>query len=273
MILALAIAGAGRAESGNEAGVLLAKTWTADHDPAAYWVSEKYDGVRAIWDGRDFRFRSGRPIPAPRWFVAGLPPQALDGELWLCRGCFEEVSGIVRKAIPVDEEWRRVRYMIFEAPGAPGDFTARIETIRQIVESSLLPNLEAVSQFRVSDRKALVAKLNEVVKAGGEGLILHRAAAPYHGGRSDDLLKLKRFDDAEATVVGHIPGKGRLANMTGALQMETPDGRRFRIGSGLTDAVRRNPPPLGTVVTYRYSGLTTKGLPRFPRFWRVRDDP
>jgi DNA ligase 1 len=253
--------------------ILLAKIFNATTDPADYWISEKYDGVRAIWDGHELRFRSGRPVPAPTWFIAGLPTQALDGELWLGRDRFDELSAIVRKTDPVDAEWRQIRYMIFELPGAPGTFTERIVAIQQIVVASRLPNLEAVPQFRIGDRKSLKHRLEEIVKAGGEGLMLHRADAPYHGGRSDDLLKFKPFEDAEARVIGHEPGKGRFTGLTGALRMELPDGKRFRIGSGLTDAARHNPPPIGSLVTYRYQSLTARGLPRFPRYWRVRDEP
>jgi DNA ligase-1 len=261
------------AKTGAAPDILLAKIFDATTNPTDYWISEKYDGVRAIWDGHELRFRSGRPVPAPKWFVEGLPMQALDGELWLGRDRFEELSAIVRKAEPVDAEWRQIKYMIFELPGTPGTFTERIVAMQQIVAASHLPNLEAVPQFRIGDRKSLKRRLEDIVKAGGEGLMLHRADAPYHGGRSDDLLKLKPFQDAEARVIGHEPGKGRIAGLTGALKMETPDGKRFRLGAGLTDAARRNPPPVGSLVTYRYQALTAKGLPRFPRYWRVRDDP
>jgi DNA ligase-1 len=261
------------AKTADAPDILLAKIFNATVDPADYWISEKYDGVRAIWDGHELRFRSGRPVPAPTWFIDGLPTQALDGELWLGRDRFDELSAIVRKTEPVDAEWRQIRYMIFELPGAPGAFTERIVAIQQIVAASHLPNLEAVPQFRIGDRKTLKRRLEEIVKAGGEGLMLHRADASYHGGRSDDLLKLKPFEDAEARVIGHEPGKGRFTGLTGALRMEMPDGKRFRIGSGLTDAARRSPPPIGSLVTYRYQSLTANGLPRFPRYWRVRDEP
>jgi DNA ligase-1 len=115
-------------------------------------------------------------------------------------------------------------------------------------------------------------QLDAVVRAGGEGLMLHRADAPYVTGRSDALLKLKPWQDAEAIVVGYTPGKGKYQGMTGALDMEMPDGKRFRIGSGLSDALRRQPPPLGTRITYRYQQLTKNGVPRFPRYLRVRED-
>ena len=117
-----------------------------------------------------------------------------------------------------------------------------------------------------------MGQLHRLEKAGAEGLMLRRDDAPYRGGRSDDLLKLKTFEDAEAVVVGHVPGRGKYAGKTGALLVALPDGRRLRLGSGLPDAVRRNPPPVGTVVTYRFNGTHASGLPRFARFWRVRAD-
>lgn len=250
----------------------LVDLYRADVDPAAYWISEKYDGVRAIWDGRELRFRSGRHVAAPAWFLAGLPKDALDGELWLGRGRFDELSAIVRKKLPVDDEWRAVRYMAFELPGASGPFTDRSEKLKSIVEGSGMPWLQAVAQYRVADRRELMARLDEVVNGGGEGLVLHRAAAPYAAGRTGDLLKLKRWLDAEATVVGYAPGRGRAAGMAGALRLRTPEGREFRVGSGLDDALRRNPPAIGAVVAYRYQELTKDGLPRFPRFWRMHEE-
>lgn len=253
--------------------LLLAEVMPPDLDPAAYLVSEKFDGVRAFWDGRTLWFRGGGRIPAPAWFLERLPPVPLDGELWMGRGRFEELSGEVRREQPRDEAWRQVHYLVFELPGAPGPFEARARAIEALVARVGWPQLEAVAQSRVKDRAELQARLQAVLKAGGEGLMLHRADAPYATGRSDALLKLKPLQDAEAVVVGHIPGKGRLAGLVGALEVETPEGRRFRIGSGLSDALRRNPPPLGATVTYTYRGLTRTGLPRFPAYLRLRTVP
>lgn len=252
--------------------LLLARIMPADVDPARYLVSEKLDGVRAVWDGHELRFRSGRKVPAPAWFVAALPPRALDGELWLGRGRFDALSAIVRRELPDDAEWRQVRYMIFELPAAPGSFAERAATMRQLAAAGPAW-LHAVEQYTVGDRKALERSLREVVRAGGEGLMLHLADALYATGRSDALLKLKPMQDAEATVIGHLPGKGKYAGMTGALLMRMPaadGGHTFRLGSGLTDALRRDPPPVGSLVTYRYTERTARGLPRFPRYWRLR---
>lgn len=252
--------------------ILLANVYRDDIDVAQYLVSEKFDGVRVIWDGKTLVFRSGHPVDAPRWFVDGLPDQPLDGELWLGRGNFERLSGIVRRTTPIDDEWRQVRYMIFELPGAPGTFAERAERMRQIVDQANVPWLSAIPQISGVDRNILQKMLAETLQAGGEGLMLHRAAALYSSGRSDDLLKLKPWLDAEAIVVAHLPGKGKYAGQLGALRVQMPDGRSFRLGTGFTDAQRRHPPALGSTVTYRYRELTTRGLPRFASFLRIRQE-
>lgn len=252
--------------------ILLANVYRDGIDVSQYLVSEKFDGVRAIWDGAQLRFRSGNPIQAPRWFLDGLPPVPLDGELWLGRGQFERLSGIVRREVPIDDEWRQVRYLIFELPGGEGSFRERAGRIVRLVEEAAVPWLQAVRQEPLTDAAGLQSRLASVLKAGGEGLMLHRADAPYESGRSDTLLKLKPWRDAEAVVVAHLPGKGKYAGQLGALRVQLPDGRRFNLGTGLTDAQRRDPPPVGSVVTYRYRELTASGLPRFASFWRRRDE-
>lgn len=273
VILALIVPAAGTAEI--EGGsLLLAKVygWESGQDPAQYWVSEKYDGVRAYWNGKQLLFRSGNPVISPAWFTAGLPKVPLDGELWLGRGEFQRLAGIVRKKTPVDEEWRHVLFMVFELPGAPGTFTERIFQIKRLVDLAHLPWLFVVPQFRVSDQQELKKRLEAVVDGGGEGLMLHRADALYHGGRSSDLLKVKLWEDDEAQVIGHRPGSGKYQGMLGALEVERADGLRFLVGTGFTDAERSKPPAVGSVITYRYTGSTKGGLPRFPAFLRVRQE-
>ena len=267
-----------RAGGAAEPALLLANVLGPRVDVTRYLVSEKFDGVRAIWDGKILRFRSGRTVTAPPWFIAKLPTTALDGELWLARGKFDELSGIVRKTMPVDDEWRRVSYLIFELPELPTgatklSFAQRYARIREIEREVNWLQLKAVEQFRVGDRAALKKRLDAVVKVGGEGLMLHLADAPYVTGRSDVLLKLKPLLDTEGVVLAHLPGKGKYEGMMGALQVKARDGIVFRLGTGFTDAQRRNPPPVGSSVTYAYRELTPSGKPRFASFLRVRDDP
>jgi DNA ligase 1 len=251
---------------------LLANVLNDNTDVTQYLVSEKYDGVRAMWDGKVLRFRSGNIVNAPEWFLAKLPPQKLDGELWLGRGRFEELSSVVKKNNPVDEEWQQVKYMVFELPDETGTFAERYAKIISLIKQTNWTQLQAVEQQAITDRASLQKKFDQSVKQGAEGLMLHLANAPYVTGRSDVLLKLKPNLDAEAKVIGHIAGKGKYQGMMGALQMETPQGKRFRLGTGFRDAVRANPPSIGATVTYQYKGLTKNGLPRFASYLRVRQE-
>jgi DNA ligase-1 len=269
--LALA-AGPGLAQPRRDsAPLILATEAPPDLDPQGWLVSEKFAGSRAWWDGSRLRFRSGLPIMAPAWFTAALPAQALDGELWLARGRFEELSGIVRRQQPVDADWRRVRLLVFELPGAGGTFAQRAARIQQLsAQQPASSPWRAVEQFELPSAAALKARLHEVVNAGGEGLMLHRADALYETGRSPALLKLKPLQDADAVVVGHQPGQGRHAGRLGALKVRTQEGREFLLGTGFTDEQRDQPPAVGTVVTFTYQGTTAQGVPRFASFLRVR---
>ena len=247
-----------------------ASDWVSQLDPSLYLVSEKLDGVRAIWNGVELRFRSGRPIAAPAWFVAGLPPQPLDGELWMGRKTFDRLSGTVRKVQPVDADWRALRYMLFDAPSPGVPFEARAQQVQHLVQKADLPWLGAVEQSRLVSAAGLQTRLQQVADQGGEGLILHRLDALWQPGRSEAVRKLKLQPDEEATVVAHVPGKGRLEGQMGALLLEMPDGKRFSLGTGFSAADRANPPAIGSRVTYRYRDLTPSGLPKFASFVRVR---
>lgn len=241
-------------------------------DPAGWLVSEKLDGVRALWDGTQLRFRSGRVVAAPAGFLERLPRTPLDGELWLARGRFDELSGLVRRASPDDALWRELRYMLFELPGAPGPFAERARALVRIAEAARWPQLQAVPQRVIASRPALATLLADTVRAGGEGLMLHRADAPYEAGRSRALVKLKPQQDEDAVVIGHLPGRGRHAGRLGALQLRRADGLVFQLGTGFSDAQRDDPPPLGSTVTYTYRSLTPGGVPRFASFVRLRPD-
>ena len=261
----------GPVPSGEPSGVQLAMPWPPGRSPQGFSVSEKFDGVRAVWDGQVLRFRSGRVIAAPRWFLSGLPQVALDGELWMGRGAFDRLSGVVRQAEPDDEAWRAVKYLVFDVPGHAAPFAQRVALVQSTLAQAQQPWLLPVAQREVKDARALHALLLNTVRQGGEGLMLHRSDALWQAGRTDALFKLKPELDEEGLVVGHQTGKGRLVGMTGALLVQMPSGQRFALGSGLSDALRRDPPPVGTWVTYRYRERTPSGLPRFASFVRVRE--
>ena len=236
-----------------------------------YWVSEKYDGVRGYWDGKQLWTRGGERIMAPAWFTAPLPRQPLDGELWAGRGRFAHAMSTVRSQTPNDVAWHEMRFMVFDLPAQGGDFTTRLAALRNLLPVTDAPWVVPVPQQRATTHAELQALLDKTIKMGGEGLMLHRGSSRYRGERNSDLLKVKPYEDAEARVIEHVAGKGRHSARLGALVVETSDGKRFKLGTGLTDAERGNPPAIGSWVTYRYNGTTAKGLPRFARFMRVRE--
>ena len=250
----------------------LANVYRDNVDLKAYWVSEKLDGVRAWWDGEALYSRRGNRFNAPAAFVEGFPGVALDGELWMGRGTFERLSGIVRRQPTREDAWRGVRYMVFDLPDHPGTFDQRLARLREMFGTTETSTIALVEQFRVADDAGLMAVLNRIVASGGEGLMLRKGDSYYRRGRSNDLLKLKIHQDAEAVVVAHLPGQGKYTGMLGSLLVEMPDGRRFRLGTGFSDEMRRRPPPVGTTVTYRYYGKTSNGIPRFASFLRIRPE-
>jgi DNA ligase-1 len=252
--------------------LMLATRYRPGVPVSAFLVSEKLDGVRSRWDGRFLWTRGGARITPPAGFTRGWPTEPMDGELWIGRGRFDEVSATVRRVDADPQSWRGVRFMLFDLPAQPGPFAGRVARMRVLVAATGNPSLAMIPQRRFDTAAGLDAEMARVVAGGGEGLMLHRRDALYRPGRSDALLKYKPFEDAEAQVVAHIPGKGKYIGMLGALQVRTPEGRSFRIGSGFTDAQRAAPPPPGTWLTYRYNGLTANGLPRFARFVRMRDE-
>ena len=252
-------------------GLMLARLYQQQEDLSGYWVSEKYDGVRAYWNGKALITRGGHKINAPQWFVAPFPQVPLDGELWIRQGAFDLVSGIVRRKSPKDSDWQQIKYMVFDLPDSTQIFEHRRRELEVLIRRVNQPWLQKVEDFKVANHQALKLKLQQVMGEGGEGLMLHKGNSLYQARRSHDLLKYKAYFDAEAVVVGYIPGKGKYAGLLGALLVETQDGRRFKIGSGLNDKLRKSPPATGTQITFRYSGLTKNGLPRFARFLRVRE--
>ena len=281
LVLLLAALGCGSAPVAVAADIkpplMLANVYSPSVALADYWVSEKYDGVRGYWDGQKLLTRGGQTINAPAWFTANWPKSPMDGELWAGRGRFQQAVSTVRQQSPDDAAWRSIRFMVFDLPAEPGPFTERLSTLNNVVAKLAVPWVQAVAQSKVASHAALQSQLKQITKAGAEGLMLHRGSSLYKGVRNDDLLKVKTHDDAEAKVIAHIPGKGKYAGQMGALLVEIPaaDGKaakRFKLGTGFTDAQRANPPAVGSQVTYRYRGLNDSGLPRFASFMRIRED-
>ncbi len=250
--------------------LMLAKIYHDGINLNEYWVSEKYDGVRAIWDGHQLISRGGNIYHAPRWFTANFPQQKLDGELWIKRQSFELVVSTVRDSVPDDIAWKEVKFMVFDLPEVDAIFDERLILMQKLISQSDIPWLRIVKQWKVSTHSKLMAELTKRSNAGAEGLMLHRGSSLYKGKRTGDLLKVKQYQDEEAIVIGHIAGKGKYKNHLGALLVRNQSGIQFKIGSGFTDLQRKNPPEIGETITYQYRGKTKNSVPRFATFLRVR---
>lgn len=258
------------AEQNSAPALMLAKTYKGKIELSQYLVSEKLDGVRAYWDGQKLISKQGNTYIVPAWFTKDFPDQALDGELWLGRGLFQSLLSIVSKNHPIDEEWSKVVYAVFDLPVKNLLFTERLEILRQLIPRSKNPYLTVVHQYKLKDEQALKDDLNRIIAVGGEGLMLHRKDSLYQAGRNNNILKVKPYQDAEATVIAHIPGKGKFLGMLGSLFVTTSDGINFRIGTGFSNKERRLPPSIGSLITYTYHGKTNRGIPKFASFLRVR---
>lgn len=252
--------------------ILLAQKWDNAEDLTDWWISEKLDAVRAYWDGKQFLSRQGNVYHAPDWFLAGMPDVPLDGELWLDRKAFQRTVSIVRRQDRSDH-WKEIRFLVFDAPQQGGDFETRLDFL-----ADCLPKRSKQTMYaHVHDHQQckglehLREELAKVESIGGEGLMLRQPRSQYEVGRSITLLKVKTFHDAEAVVIDHQAGKGKHKGKLGSMVVRKQDGVEFSVGTGFSDAQRASPPPVGSVVTFRYQELTDGGVPRFPSFVRVRE--
>jgi DNA ligase len=260
-------------ENGEEAKgppLLLAQTWTNDVDLAGWWMSEKLDGVRAYWDGKQLLSRLGNILHAPDWFVAGLPATPLDGELWLARKSFQRTVSIVRRQDKSDH-WKEISYLVFDAPAEESPFEERIKFLKDALARTTAKHIQLHDHQQCKSVEHLRDELARIESLGGEGLMLREPGSKYQIGRSATLLKVKTFHDAEARVVEHEAGSGRHKGRLGALVVHLADGTQFSVGTGFSDAQRANPPPIGSTITFRYQELSDRGVPRFPSFVRLND--
>lgn len=251
--------------------ILLAETWDSAADLSGWWMSEKLDGVRAYWDGKQFISRQGNLYHAPDWFIAGLPNTPLDGELWLGRKAFQRTVGIVRRQDKTDL-WKEVKYLIFDAPHLKEPFERRVEFLADAIRDKTSAYALLHPHERCKNLEHLRSELQRIESLGGEGLMLREPGSHYAIGRSTTLVKVKTFKDAEATVIGHQAGAGKHKGRLGALQVRLGDGTEFAVGTGFTDRQRESPPAVGSIITFRYQELSDGGVPRFPSFIGVRTD-
>ncbi len=248
-----------------------AKRYVGKENITNWLMSEKLDGIRGYWNGKELLTRKGKQINPPEWFLVNFPPFELDGELWSDRGEFEFIQSTVLDKIPSDD-WQRITFQIFEVPNSKGDFPSRLQRVEKWFKAHPNRSVHTIPQIKCKDKEHLQRFLKEIESKGGEGVIIKNPDQEYHTGRSSHVLKVKNSKDMDGTVISINPGKGKFENMMGSLTIKLDDGIVFNVGSGFSDQLRRQPPEVGSIVTFKYYGLTKNGKPKFASFMRVRKD-
>ena len=250
---------------------MLPEVYTEEVDVTGWLMSEKLDGVRGYWDGERLLSKNGNAFFPPKEFIKGLPPFPVEGEIWGGRGSFEQTVSIVKREKPHDG-WLKLKLAIFDVPDAPGGFTERIALAESWFATHPSAYAFVIEQTLIESPAELEQHLARIEELGGEGLIVRKPDALYSAGRSTEILKVKNYQDAEAVVIAHLPGKGRNKGRLGSILVEIDNGIRFKIGGGFSDAERDEPPPVGSVITFKYYGKYQSGIPKFPSFMRIRSD-
>lgn len=240
-------------------------------NPTGWWMSEKLDGVRAYWNGKCFYSRLGNAFFAPSWFTQDLPRHMhLDGELFGGRKKFQSTVSIVKT--PEHALWNKVSYNVFDAPHLEKEpFEKRMKAVKEYFEKAKPKYAKIVEHEKCTGTDQVDKELKRIIALGGEGLMIRQPGSKYERTRSKTLLKIKKFHDAEAVVVGYEPSKSNHS-LTGALWVKMACGKQFKVGSGLSNKDRRNPPKKGTIITYKFQEYTNSGTPRFPSYVGIRID-
>lgn len=255
-----------------QVSVLLAHKYKeGDTNPLNWWMSEKLDGVRAYWNGRCFYSRLGNAFYAPSWFTKDLPKDMhLDGELFGGRKKFQSTVSIVKT--PEHQHWNKIVYHVFDAPHLEKEpFEKRMKAIEDYFGSVKSDYAKVVKHEKCQGNNHIEKELKRIIALGGEGLMIRQPGSKYERTRSKTLLKVKKFHDAEAVVIGYEPSKSN-PGLTGALWVKMANGKKFKVGSGLTNKDRRSPPKKGTIITYKFQEYSNSGTPRFPSYVGIRID-
>jgi len=248
---------------------MLASNYDGSQDIKGWYMSEKLDGVRSIWNGNSLISRNGNKFYPPDFFIENFPKNLiLDGELFMDRNSFQDTVSIVKRQ-DQNDGWKKLKFIVFDGPEIKGNFKKRLLVLENELKNCSSIYLELHEQEICIGDHHLKKRMKEITDIKGEGIILRDPNSLYENRRTKTMLKVKEFHDAEAIVLDINKGTGRLENLMGAIECINKDGIKFRIGTGFSDKERKNPPKIGSVVTYRYFELTKDNVPRFPSFIRI----
>lgn len=205
-----------------------------------WYMSEKYDGLRAVWTGKDLITRTMKTFAyVPDWFRSKLGRTPFDGEIYIPNEPFTSLS-ISKKCDIIDNRWKKVKYLIFDTPMKNIKFEQRLKFLRTLkFECDFIQ----VINFQEVNLPREFGKVNEmfreVVARNGEGVMLIRASSGYEEGkRSKDSLKYKKDTEGQATIVSFHEGLGKYKGKLGKFKCRMPSGNTFFCGTGIDDELR-----------------------------------
>ncbi len=244
----------------NKPALFSLKTYDANrHTNLIGWVmSEKLDGVRGFWDGKQLLTRSGKVLNPPKWFIKNYPPFAIDGELWRKRGDFDRISSIVRST-KSKQRWRQITHQIFEVPNQTGNLSQRLAVLAQYLNAHPDTPIRLIEQIPIQHKAQLAKYLKSIMDKGGEGVVVRNPQLAYQTGRLSSALKVKPYQNSECVIIAILGGKRKYLGKMGSVKCRTKTGNVVKIGSGFSDAQREHPPEIGTRIAFKYYGLTKKG--------------
>ena len=231
-------------------------------------MSEKLDGIRGIWDGKNLYTKKGNKIYAPKKWLKDFPSFALDGELWLDYHSLEKTASVVLDKKPNVKQWSAINYYIFDVPKICDSCSLleRLEKLQVYLKQNPNQRIKIIPQFFIKNEKNLEEYFEKIVKKGGEGLILRNNLNP------NIAYKYKPYDESKCEVVGYVEGKGKNKGKMGSILCKGMiEGREkvIKIGSGFMQKERENPPKLQSIIAYKHNGYTKNGLPKFPVFLKL----
>jgi len=235
------------------------------HNINNWYMSEKLDGIRAYWDGKNLYSKNGNKINAPIWFIKDFPDFELDGELWTKRDNFENIQNIVLDNNP-SSKWEEITYNIFEVPNAKGNFEQRLKLCKDYLKINPNKYIKIIPQIKCENQKHLDSYLNELLDKKAEGIILKNPKLEYFQGRNENILKVKKFNDDEGVVIGLNYKESKFKSLI----IKLNNNIVFNLGGGFSEIQRKNPPKIGDTVTFKYYGFTKNNKPKFASFLRIR---
>jgi len=240
-----------------------------EHEINGWYMSEKLDGIRAYWNGKELLSKNGNKIHAPTWFIKDFPKFELDGELWTKRDDFESIQNIVLDKTPSDD-WKKVTYNIFEVPNQKGDFDERLKVAIQWVKKYKNRYIRIIPQIKCKNKEHLEAYLQELINKKAEGVIIKNPHKEYFIGRNSNILKVKKFKDMEGEIIGfNYDVNKRLKSLV----LKLDNGINFNLGGGFKEKDRLNHKfKIGNIITFKYYGFTKYGKPKFASFLRVKNE-